>query len=200
MRYECAADQVYWKVMAQVVAMTTTENQAAADARVPELLRCPALHFGVSAEPLVGPLDLTPWLGNGCKANIWMHGPIGCSNEAHYRRGLGWVIAGGWSGPAATPSHPQWFRSLRAQAAAAGVPFQFKQWGEWAPVGWCHFDSPAPGNVLVTLDGTVLSQHPRLISGFPLQECIMEMRRVGKREAGRLLDGVEHNGAPVVGR
>src|SRR5690606_3579157 len=46
---------------------------------------------------------------------------------------LGWVIAGGESGPHARPSHPDWFRSLREQCAAAGVPFLFKQWGEWAP-------------------------------------------------------------------
>ena len=47
---------------------------------------------------------------------------------------LDWVIAGGESGPGARPSHPDWYRSLRDECAAAGVPFLFKQWGEWLPI------------------------------------------------------------------
>jgi protein gp37 len=43
--------------------------------------------------------------------------------------GVGWVIAGGESGPGARPIDPDWLRSVRDQCASAGVPFFFKQWG-----------------------------------------------------------------------
>jgi protein gp37 len=77
-----------------------------------------------------------------------------------------WAIVGGESGPDARPMHPDWARALRDQCAASGVPFFFKQWGEHA-LRWLGDRS----------DG-------------------MEMERVGKKAAGRLLDGVEHNGMP----
>jgi protein gp37 len=93
---------------------TTTENQIEADRRVPYLLSVAArVHF-VSAEPLLGPLDL----------RAWMHG------DANQVR---WVIAGGESGPGARPSERQWFRDLRDQCNWARVPFHFKQWGNWVP-------------------------------------------------------------------
>lgn len=76
-----------------------------------------------------------------------------------------WIIVGGESGRHARPMHPDWARSLRDQAQAAGVPFLFKQWGEWAP------------------NETQGSDYAQ---------------RVGKKAAGRLLDGVEHNGMPEV--
>ena len=88
----------------------------------------------------------------------------------HSRRGdgrLDWIIAGGESGPNARPMHPDWPRSLRDQCAAAEVPFLFKQWGEWAP------SAANIGNG----DGLVA--------------------KVGKKAAGRLLDGIEHNAMPA---
>ncbi|MCW5733858.1 MAG: phage Gp37/Gp68 family protein [Enhydrobacter sp.] len=85
----------------------TAENQAMLDLRAPHLLATDAKVRVVSAEPLLGPLDLSRWSGD-----------------------LGWVIAGGESGPRARPSDPDWFRSLRGQCAAAGIPLFFKQWGE----------------------------------------------------------------------
>lgn len=182
-------EAVYWQTIRHVVVMTTTENQAAADARVPELLRCPALHYGVSAEPLVGPLDLRRYL---------THPPR-----------LGWVIAGGWSGPGATPSHPDWFRDLRDQAASAGAAFFFKQWGEWgaAPcdfTDFTHWVNKAPtwvnGGTCIDTAGRVLRfgadfERARDEGTFP----VAIMHRLGKRAAGRLLDGEEHSAIPLVG-
>jgi len=78
-----------------------------------------------------------------------------------------WVIVGGESGHEARPMHPEWARLLRDQCAAAGVPFLFKQWGEWAPY----------------IDPTD-AKHAH------------ETVRYGKKIAGRLLDGIEHNGMP----
>lgn len=115
-------------------AGVSVENQAAADERVPHLLRVPAPVRFLSCEPLLGPVDVSPWLGQ-----------------------LAWIIVGGESGRLARPMHPSWVRSLREQAASGGVPFLFKQWGHSAP-GALH---------------------------------------VGKKAAGRLLDGVEHLDFPV---
>lgn len=97
-----------------------------------------------------------------------------------------WVIVGGESGPGARPMHPDWARSLRDQCAAAGVPFHFKQWGEWAPVAsWPSFRSGTPADVDVNDKVRALDAKVRTW-------------RVGKKRAGRLLDGVEHNGMPEV--
>lgn len=94
---------------------TTTENQVEADRRLPHLMKISAALKFVSAEPLLSSVNLSSWLS----------GPSA--------QGLGWVIAGGESGAKARPSDPAWFRALRDQCLAAGVPFHFKQWGNWAP-------------------------------------------------------------------
>ncbi len=91
---------------------TTVENQRWADERIPKLVDAESsVHF-LSCEPLLGPLDLSPWLGAG---------------------GIDWVIAGGESGGKARPTDPRWVQSLRDQCLASGVAFHFKQWGHWAP-------------------------------------------------------------------
>jgi len=95
---------------------TTAENQRWAEIRLPVLLRYSAAVLFVSAEPLIGPLDLRRFLlpnGQG--------------------RRLNWVIAGGESGAKARPMNPQWARDLRDQCSRARVPFHFKQWGHWSP-------------------------------------------------------------------
>jgi protein gp37 len=71
-------------------------------------------------------------------------------NEGGYSK-INWVIVGGESGPGARPVHPDWVRSIRDQCVAAGVPFFFKQWGEWSP-DIEEFDT---GNcVFLHVDGT----------------------------------------------
>lgn len=87
-----------------------------------------------------------------------------------------WVICGGESGPNARPMHPDWARSLRDQCATAGVPFFFKQWGEWAD---CE-DWPSEMQEALELENKADGNSVR----------------VGKSRAGRLLDGVEHNAFP----
>ena len=85
----------------------SVERQKEAERRVPLLAGIPAAIRFISAEPLLGELNLVQWLSS-----------------------LQWVIAGGESGPNARPMNPGWARSLRDQCVAAGVPFFFKQWGE----------------------------------------------------------------------
>lgn len=90
------------------------ENQALAGERIPVLLQTPAALRFISAEPLLGPIEM--------RLEGW------CEN------GIDWVIAGGESGPGARPMHPDWARSLRDQCEEAGVAFFFKQWGEFVSV------------------------------------------------------------------
>lgn len=97
---------------------TTVEDQTRAEERVPLLLKHPAKCHFLSCEPLIGPVDLSPWTN-------------GDSKTLHR---ISWVIAGGESGHNARPMLPGWARRLRDQCSEASVPFHFKQWGHWAPV------------------------------------------------------------------
>lgn len=175
---------------------TTVENQEMADFRIPELLSIPAKVRFLSCEPLLGPVDLTKNAPN----------PFGFFEED-----IHWVICGGESGPQARPMHPDWARSLRDQCKAAGVPFMFKQWGEW--VGG-KFDA-RKGKAMLD-DGVIFwtnPGHPKIHSwpaGDAKQWELPISARLGKKAhrltlAGeelasnnRLLDGVEHNGFPEV--
>ncbi|WP_100460689.1 DUF5131 family protein [Mycobacteroides abscessus] len=153
----------------------SAEDQKRADLRIPALLHTPAAVRFVSAEPLLGPIDL--------------HGdPIG-KDSVFWIGHLDWVIAGGESGPGARPMHPDWARSLRDQCVAAGVPFLFKQWGEWVPERLGLHGCNAPAAFLST--GGVVRP---LVNGKPACPPMapagdMTIRRVGKKRAGRELDG-----------
>jgi protein gp37 len=94
----------------------TVENQRWAEKRIPHLLQHPAAVLFLSCEPLLGPVNLSPWLG---RKNT---GP-----------GIDWIIAGGESGHHARVMNPQWLRGLRDQCTRNGVAFHFKQWGNWRP-------------------------------------------------------------------
>ncbi|WP_319517274.1 phage Gp37/Gp68 family protein [uncultured Martelella sp.] len=109
---------------------------------------------------------------------------------------LDWIVAGGESGPDARPMHPDWIRSLRDQCKAAGVPFNFKQWGEWK-----HGSDFALDAKVVTLDGRTLEPALDALAAehreAPFDRGTM-MRKVGKKAAGRLLDGALHDAFPEV--
>jgi protein gp37 len=196
---------------------TTVENQAEADRRIPQLLAVPAARRFLSCEPLLGPLRIRQWLMSGTDpgrcANCGRgHGftrcpnyggvalarspmdgnDFGCSTFRRQHFALDWVIAGGESGPGARASHPAWFRSLRDQCAAAGVSFFFKQWGDWAPVDPSG-DAPFP-NGWRALRGHGGSP-PARDELYPDRDAAF-VARYGKKAAGRLLDGVQHDAAP----
>jgi protein gp37 len=113
-RPECVGHLVPWADTwpSNVWLGATTENQAAAEQRIPALISYNAAVLFVSCEPLLGPLDLRRWLDP---------------------KRLHWVIAGGESGAKARPMNPDWPCSLRDQCISAGVAFHFKQWGHWCP-------------------------------------------------------------------
>lgn len=129
--------------------------------RADALRATPAAVRFLSCEPLLGPLpdlDLT---------------------------GIDWVIVGGESGPGSRPMHPQWARDIRDRCTDAGVPFFFKQWGDWKPT-----DS---GTHIVTIDGDVSERQHRgsLWCGQPAM-----VGRLGKGRAGRVLDGEIQDAMP----
>lgn len=159
---------------------TSVENQEYADSRVPKLLDCRQLAsvLFLSCEPLVGPVDLTMIATNPPYEGIDALGGQCFDFVAQATRAnakIDWVIAGGESGNAARPSHPDWFRSMRDQCKVTGVPFLFKQWGEWLPM--CQ--GGTNGALHEWIDGA-------------------KAINVGKRYAGRLLDGRAHDGLPLV--
>lgn len=146
---------------------TTVENQEWADKRIPALLQCrdlPAKLF-LSMEPLFGFVDIRP--------PLWLEDSYFKLRRPNFERGLDWVIAGGESGPDARECHPDWFRWLRDQCAAAGVPFHFKQWGEWLPD----------------------TQNPKMDTSSLPRDCTFAIK-VGTKNSGRLLDGVLHDAFP----
>lgn len=147
----------------------TVEDQERADQRIPILLDTPAAVRWLSCEPLLGPVDL----------DATGMGVTGTSGPESRPSAVDWVVAGGESGPNARPMHPSWARSLRDQCASAGVPFLFKQWGEWVT------ESQAPDDI--TLPAT---------SRLPFGNRHPAVWRVGKKRAGRLLDGIQHDGYP----
>lgn len=178
-----------WQHLQHVWLGATVVTQEEADRDVPKLLAVPARVRFLSIEPMLGPVDLRRW--------TWAE---------HGRRligaqpGLDWVIAGGESGAKARPAHPEWFAQLRNQCKEAGVPFLFKQWGEWMPEAAMNHaqrmrDCGQFESLLVKLDGTThwidADDHPQHDASD------LRMVKVGKAAAGRLLDGGEHNGFPA---
>lgn len=165
----------------------TVCDQDEADRDIQKLLSVPSPFRFLSMEPLLGPVDLRD--------------PPNDIGEPRYSyldpelreqgNGIDWVIVGGESGPGARPMHPDWARSLRDQCLSAGVPFMFKQWGEYSgdpatlaePRKW----------TMVDRDGKTLASAGSTANMGP----ITHVAKVGKKAAGRQLDGVEHNGRPA---
>ena len=155
-------------------------NQEEADRDIVKLLSFPArLHF-LSMEPLLGPIDLTKIDIDGHHEIYPLSGTTGCEDDSGNPQpdipSVGWVIAGGESGAGARPMSPDWARGLRDQCARAGVPFLFKQWGEWLPM-------------LGQAEGVQVAEKLTMPDGWV-------MGRAGKKAAGRYLDGHLYDGSP----
>lgn len=156
-----------------VIPGTTIEDQRTS-ARCAYLVQVPAYRRFLSMEPLLGDVRLNTGiysLGDG----LWTGTRITGGN-------IHWITAGGESGPGARELHPAWIRRVRDQAEAAGIPFHFKQWGEWLP--WGQF-----GNRVLQCHHQKTVQDPDLGD--------FRTYRVTKKKAGRLLDGVLHDEFPA---
>jgi len=138
---------------------TTVENQKFADIRLSHLLKHRAKVRFLSCEPLLGAIDLKPWIKAKPKKQQY---------------GIDWIIAGGESGPGARPMHPDWARGLRDQTVKAGAAFHFKQWGHWVPA---EIVTAEQKKAVIDIEG-------------------IEMVGMGKKEAGRELDGDTWDGFP----
>lgn len=190
---------------------TTVVNQAEANRDIPKLQDTPAAVRFLSMEPLLGPV----WLGadgHGRFGGIsrassdgeWTFSDHPLEGKRSTKCGeysvprIDWVIVGGESGPNARPSHPDWLRSLRDQCQHAGVPFLFKQHGEWR--------EPAAGEEFDTSMGRAQRRPAFIMSETGTVHCFESgsivngkaVIRVGKKVAGRLLDGATHNEFPEV--
>lgn len=211
--------------LANVWLGVSAEDQTRADERVPVLLDTPAAVRWVSAEPLLGPIDFTrirqTWFPTAPGRPATVPGPseppvildalTGCrrwpSGDLIARRGphLDWIVAGGESGVGARPMHPAWVRSIRDQCARASVPFHFKHWGQWATTtigNGGRLDPPLPingGFKDIRLWAGDLAV--RFAPDAMVDEVFKPGNRltipVGKKRAGRLLDGVTHDGFPA---
>lgn len=174
----------------------SVEDEKRANERILELLATPAAVRWISAEPLLGSVDLTSiddGMRDGCHLHFDALTGLAHDGEDSITGVFGqpdpridWVVIGGESGPGARPMHPDWARSLRDQCAAAGVPFFFKQWGEYGPaytadlrptgVRWSGEAQSAVAKGTATVEQTT--------------------RRLGKKRAGRFLDGCTHDAMP----
>lgn len=174
---------------------TTVENQETAERNIPHLLKHDSAIRFLSCEPLLGPIELDICNGSyfynfllGVKYHDPPAGERGATEQGHK---IDWVIAGGESGPNARPSHILWFVSLIKQCATARVPFLFKRWGEWSPR--MTVQGMAKTSVICR-DGQWLQGEEMLDRDDDKFAEIMF--RVGKKKAGRLIDGIEYTNFP----
>jgi protein gp37 len=176
---------------------TTVENQTEADRRIPHLLATPAQIRFLSCEPLLGPVALdmilTPEMGIYALTGVRSDG----SGPSGFSRGprIDWVICGGESGPGARPMHPDWARSLRVQCTLDRVPFFFKQWGDWFP-GEVDDKSDGSGRCAYPDDNHDPAAYMWEGRWRYAEVGNQGFLRVGKKRAGRLLDGREWNDVP----
>ncbi len=167
----CSDDSVglQYKLPTHIWLGVTVENQARADERIPVLLQIPAAVHFISHEPALGPIIYpTEFLALGEKAG---------------------VFTGGETGPGARPMHPDWARLDRDQCQEAGVSFFFKSWGEWVRPDQTHspYDRPFRSYHFVR----------NRVSRFGEQDPHMVIK-MGKKRAGRLLDGRTWDEMPEV--
>lgn len=190
-----------WR-LPHVWAGTSVEDQATADERIPHLLRCPAAVRYLSCEPLLGFVHLIS-VADLLWDAVHDRKPDAGAEGANIDR-IDWVIAGGESGPGSRPAHPEWFRTLRDQCGRADVPFFFKQWGDYLEID--NVDQPAAHRAVDRYrDGTCSPERIRYFDekrqlraagdGCPNPSAVMI--RVGKKAAGRRLDGLTHDAFPA---
>jgi protein gp37 len=150
----------------------SVEDQETANHRLPILAQCPAAVHFASYEPALGPVNFELAMGGYLQVAA-----------------LDLIICGGESGPHARPMHLAWPRAVRDLCMALGIPFFFKQWGEFSPGAAVRGFSQWPD----------LSNHSVLVPAHPGREGFDShqiMNRVGKYAAGAHLDGVEWKELP----
>lgn len=179
--YECPDQDGIWP-LSNVWIGVSVEDQETADERIPLLLGTPAEKRFVSAEPLLGPIDIESFITPAWDGDIRKAKPANIVN---------WVICGGESGNSANPMHPDWARGLRDQCAKKGTPFFFKQWGNIAPLPISGPVTETSSPLTAWPDGTVCAGHASDHGGAGVA-----LYRTTKKNSGRTLDGIKHNAWP----
>lgn len=216
-----------YKPLKNVWLGASVEDQETANERIPLLLNTPAAVRFISCEPLLDSVDLENIEPSGTDGGLSALTPItwqqhyddcwkgtGKTEEeslddffdwydldaipaGNMVNTIDWVIVGGESGKNARPMHPDWVRDIRDQCAAAGVPFFFKQWGEWAP-GECE-----KGYSLRTLQTAYIFNDEWQFDRITPKEADTLHRddepalyRFGKRNVYNCLDGIYHDAYP----
>lgn len=169
----------------------SVENQKTADERIPILLQIPTAHRWISVEPMLEQINVDNYLWkfneNYQPPRFLDEGEIYNVKPELKRNLIAWIVCGGETGPGARPMNPDWVRSLRDQCVNAGVPFFFKGWGEWLPI-------TQMGEEMLRDDPHGLLERPTHIfqrSESEVKKKLLPLQtiRVGRKFAGRLLDG-----------
>jgi len=169
-----AAQPAYYS---NIWAGVSAEDQTRFDERAGDLEHTPAAVRWFSFEPLLGGIDAAQRFASGA---------------------FHWAVVGGESGPGARPMHPDWARSLRDQCETAGVAFHFKQWGAWKAYIDRDQDDPDWRQDYTSVSGSRSFRFLNLAGGYGFHgERLHVMQRIGKKHAGRLLDGIQHDGVPA---
>jgi protein gp37 len=155
----------------------SAEDQETADRRIHLLSQVPAAVRWVSFEPLLGDVNIQRWAP-----------PL--KPGARSQAVIEWAVIGGESGPGARPMHPNWVRHLRNQCVAAGVPFFFKQWGDWFPID-------AETHTGKQKEFELAHGARKTLGELKILDLETAVYRCGKRAAGRLLDGRTWDEYPV---
>lgn len=173
-------------------------NQQEADDKIPVFLEVPGKKF-LSIEPMLGPIileDYSPVLGKPYLNRDYLRESIDPFSFKICKDRIDAVILGGETGLGARPMHPDWVRSVRDQCAAAGVPFFFKGWGEWEIAsnenGHVGSAMPEDGKKYRWIGKSGKTFFP----SAPAHEDCWAMAKVGRKKAGRLLDGRTHDDLP----
>jgi len=170
-------------------------DQATALKLIPELMKVKNAKRFLSCEPLVGPIDFENGLHmtDGAKYN-----PLTVVDDFYpidgAMGGIHWVICGGESGHNARPMHPNWATQIKEQCVRASVPFFFKQWGEYQPTGF--YDSTEHVIWFNSEYKTIQNTQPRMFQMYGDDGRTRAMKRVGKKEAGNLLEGQQYKEFP----
>lgn len=169
----------------------SVENQKTANERIPFLLETPAKVRFLSCEPLLENIEFINKIGLKCDICGNDDGEVGrCFCGMPTLSGIHWVIVGGESGKGARPMHPDWVRNIKEQCENADVAFFFKQWGEYCPVEKHKNGAKYLANG-VSYNISIFKKTKRHF----FDEYVFSLK-VGKKIAGRLLDGIEYNEMP----
>lgn len=162
----------------------TAENQEQANKRIAQLDQIPAIEKFVSIEPMLSAISISEALQN---AASYKYAFSMVMEGGNIKKCISWVICGGETGHNARPMHPDWVRSLRDECAASNVPFFFKGWGEW-------IDNQHSNSCEISLSKFLDAKKYTFGTGI----SSTDVRKVGKKASGRLLDGVIHDAFPEV--